>query len=166
MNIGIKIKKGALNPFPQTPPGADAGGGGAHPARGLPPKIGEKYDFFGVKSWFWSITVYINIDLAFKIQFMVPSFSYVAKGYKLGVWMQDLVSKRDQSWVIGDAILHTYLQFWGPEAWTVMGPLRNQYNRVTSNKVQMAENVCVCVRRGADTLKMGHTVSPVPTATR
>jgi hypothetical protein len=45
-----------------------------------------------------------------------------------------------------------------------MEPLRNQYNKVTSNKVQMAENVCV--RRRADTLKMGHTVSPVPTATR
>jgi hypothetical protein len=56
-----------------------------------------------------SITVYINIDLAFKPQFMVPSFSYVARGYKLGVWMQDLVSERDQSWVTGDAILHTLI---------------------------------------------------------
>ena len=39
------------------------------------------------------------------------------------------------------------LQFWDPEAGTVMGHLRNQYNRVTSNKVQTAENarVCVCV---------------------
>jgi hypothetical protein len=46
-----------------------------------------------------SITVYINIDLAFKPQFMVPRFSYVARGYKLGVLMQDLVSERDQSWV-------------------------------------------------------------------
>ena len=63
------------------------------------------------------------------------------------------------------------LQFWDPEAGTVMGHLRNQYNRVTSNKVQTAENVCVCVCvcvcvEGADTLKMGHTVSPVPTASR
>ena len=56
-----------------------------------------------------SITVYINIDLAFKPQFMVPSFSYVARGYKLGVWIQDLVSERDQSWVTGDAILHTLI---------------------------------------------------------
>ena len=50
-----------------------------------------------------------NIDIAFKPQFMVPSFSYMAKGYKLGVLIQDLVSERDQSWVTGDAILHTLI---------------------------------------------------------
>ena len=32
--------------------GADPGGGGAPGAR--PPKIGKKYDFFGVKSWFFT----------------------------------------------------------------------------------------------------------------
>jgi hypothetical protein len=58
---------------------------------------------------------------------MVPRFSYVARGYKLGVLMQDLVSERDQSWVTCDAILHTLIipQF-GKNATCALHVLFNQ----------------------------------------